>query len=160
MSTARRGDSCLPCEKERSEEIDIVKRFYGTRSKPVPSVRPPHTPTPGTNSGWSFECEVSWLRGRSKLQKRLHPSRRCAPVLSDYSILYAICASSVYDSPDRVALDYTWSKAFAIHRYKGSLPDTASLKTALNSFIRIITELRSTYVRTICMLDRFPYNTV
>lgn len=44
----------IPCEKERSEEIDLVKRFYGTRSKPVPSVRPtPHTPTPGTNSGWS-----------------------------------------------------------------------------------------------------------
>lgn len=143
----------IPCEKERSEEIDIVKRFYGTRSKPVASVGPPHTPTPRTNSGWSNamyrDCEV--VRNcRNVCIRRVVAHRSCRITqffMQSARQAFTTAAIELLSIiPDRRLLRYTVTK--------GSLPDTASLKTALNSFIRIITELRSTYVR-ICISDRF-----
>lgn len=71
-----------------NKQIDIVKRFYGTRSpmhgpRLRPSLNGPSLPRVGTHSNWF--PDRSSFRGRFKLANR----SRLTSDLSDYPILYA-----------------------------------------------------------------------
>lgn len=74
-----------------NKQIDIVKRFYGTRTPMLgprlqPSLNGVSVPRAGTHSNWF--PDRSWFRGRFKLANRLHLTVMSA--LSDRPILYAI----------------------------------------------------------------------